>query len=126
MTPSAPPARRPSRLSRVALIAALLAGACREAPTHTIVPNPRSVVFQEGDSAVVSQPTRVVTDPGDPALRLVADQLEELLGYWVDFEPPPSPDDTLPPPPPSTDTAPPEPPSPRGFSARYSRAGPRS
>ena len=116
MTPSARRVRLLLGLVRRApglvLLPALVAG-CREEPAHSIVPNPRSVVFHDGDSAVISQPTRIVTDAGDPALRLVADHLEELLGYWVDFEPPPSPGDTRPPPPPPADTTPPEPPSPR-------------
>ena len=108
------------RAAGLALLPALLLGACREAPSHTIVPNPSSVVFHEGDSAVISQPTRVVVDPGAPALELVADHLDALLGYWVRFEPPalpsdtaapPTPDDA--PPPPPADTSPPEPPSPR-------------
>jgi hexosaminidase len=74
---------------RVALLVPLLVGACREPPPpHTVIPNPRAVALDPGDSAVVTRITRIEADPDAPVLRPVADHLEELLGYWVERNPP--------------------------------------
>ena len=51
----------------LALLPALLLGACQDEPPHTIVPNPLSVTVHRSDSAVIARPSRVVTDSGDPA-----------------------------------------------------------
>lgn len=88
------------RSARVGLLGALLLllASCRDEPDHTILPNPVSVTVHRGDSAVVARTTRVVSEGGDPALEAVADQLTDLLGYWVLRTPPSAaPDsDTLP------------------------------
>jgi RecB family exonuclease len=55
-----------------------------------------SVTVQEGDSAVIARTSEVIVESGDPALEAVAEQLRDLLGYWVRRTPPSTGPDSAP------------------------------